>query len=91
MVETWGETIPEEEEETSQEEDIAVVLQMLLVEGKIKTQVIQVVIGLINQRFNVITVKNLVIMHMNAGRSNMTKQRKARISRRTPVIRQAQC
>ena len=86
MEEAGGEIILEVEEETSQEEDAAVVLQMLLVEDKIRTQVSQVVTGLINQRFNVITIKNLVIMHMNAGRSNMTKERKARISRRKPTI-----
>ena len=76
MEEARGEIISEEEEETSQEEDVAVVLQMLLVEDIIKTKVSQVVTGLINQRFNVITIKNLVIMHMNAGRSNMTKEAK---------------
>ena len=91
MEEVEGEIISEAEEETSQEEDAAVVLQMLLVEDRIITQVNQVVTGLINQRFNVITVKKLVIMHMNAGRSNMTKENKARISRRTPAFRRAQC
>ena len=74
MEEAGGEIISEEEEENSQEEDAAVVLQMLLVEDRIRTQVSQVVTGLINQRFNVTTVKNLVIMHMNAGRRNMTKE-----------------
>ena len=91
MEEARGEIIPEAEEENSQEEDAAVVLQMLLVEDRIETQVSQVVTGLINQRFNVITVKNLVIMHMNAGRSNMTKESKARISRQTPAFCRAQC
>ena len=78
--EAGGEIIPKAEEETSQKDDAAVVLQMLLVEDKIKTQVSQVVIGFINQRFNFSSVKKLVIMHMNAGRSNMTKESKARIS-----------
>ena len=86
-----GEIILEVDEETSQEEDASIVLQMLLVEDRTRTQVSQVVTGLINQRFNVITVKNLVIMHMNVGRSNMTKKSKARISRRTPAFRQVQC
>ena len=90
MEEAGGEIISEAEEETYQEEDVAVVLQMLLVEDRTRTQVIQVVRGLINQRFNVITIKNLVIMHMNAGRSNMTKESKARISRRTLAFRRAQ-
>ena len=71
MEEAGGEIILEAKEETSQEEDAPIVLQMLP----------QVVTSLINQRFNVIIVKNLVIMHMNAGRSNMTKESKARISR----------
>ena len=81
MEDAGREIISEAEEETYQEEDAVVVLQMLLVEDRIRTQVSQVVSGLINQKFNVITVKNLVIMHMNAGRSNMTKESKARISR----------
>ena len=89
MEEERGEIISEVEEETSQEEDAAVVLQMLLVEDRTRTQVSQVVTGLINQRFNVITVKNLVIMYMNAGRSNMTNESKSKISRRTPAICQA--
>ena len=91
MEEAGGEIISEAEEETSQEEDAAVVLQMLLVEDKIRTQASQVVTSLINQRFNVITVKNLVIMHMNIGRSNMTSESKARINRQILAIRQAQC
>ena len=91
MEEAGGEIILEAEEETSQEEDTTVVLQMLLVEDRTRTQISQVVIGLINQRFNVINVRNLVIMHMNAGRSNMTKESKARINRRTPGFRRAEC
>ena len=81
MEEAGGEIIPKAKEETSQEEDAVVVLQMLLVEDRIRTQVRQVVIGLINQRFNVTNVRNVVIMLMNAGRSNMTKERKAIINR----------
>ena len=79
------------EEESSQEEDATVVLEMFLVEDIMITQVIQVVTGLINQRFDVISVINLVIMHMNAGRSNMNKESKARINRRTRAFRRAQC
>ena len=86
MEDAGGEIIPEVEEETSQEEDAVVVLQMLLVEDRIKTQVRQGVIGLINQRFNVTTVRNLVIMHMNAGRNNITKEGKAQISRPAPAL-----
>ena len=74
MEEAGAGTILEVEEETSQEEDVAAVLQMSLVENIIKTQVIQVVTSLINKQFNVIIVINLVIMHMNAGRSSMTKE-----------------
>ena len=78
--EAGGEIISEEEEETSQEEDVAVVLQMLLVEDIIKTKVSQVVAGLINKKFNFIIVRNLVIMHMNAGRSSIPKEGKSRIN-----------
>ena len=80
MEEARGEIILEVEEETSQEEDATVVPQMFLVEERIKTTVSQVIIGLINKKFNLIIVINLVIMHTNAGRSNMTKEIKARIS-----------
>ena len=56
------------------------VLQMSLVEERIRIQVGQVVEGLINKKFNVIIVRNLVIMHMNAGRNNMAKEGKPQIS-----------
>ena len=67
MVEAGGETTLDEEE------DEAEVLQMSVVEEIIRTQVIQVARGLINKKSNVIIVINLVIMHMNTGRNNMTK------------------
>ena len=50
---------------------------MSVVEEIIRTQVNQVAIGLINKKSNVITVINVVIMHMNAGRSTMTNEGKA--------------
>ena len=53
---------------------------MLVVEEIIRTQVSEVARSLINKKSNVITVINLVIMHMNAGRNNMTKEVKAQIS-----------
>ena len=91
MVEAGGETTPEVEEEVLLEEDEAEVLQMSLVEEIIRTQVIQVARGLINKKSNVIIVRSLVIMHMSAGRNNMTKEGKAQISRPTPALRQVQC
>ena len=80
MVEAGGETTPESEEEVLQEEDVTKVLQMSLVEERNRIQVNQVVRGLISKKFNVITVRTLVIMHMNAGRNNMTKEWKSQIS-----------
>ena len=66
MVEAGRETTLKAEEEVLQEEDEVEVLQMS-VEGEIiRTQVSQVARGLINKKFNVIIVRNLVIMHMNA-------------------------
>ena len=91
MVELEGETTSEEEEEVLQEEDEAEVLQISLVEEKIRIQFIQVVRSLINKKFNVIIVRNLVIVHMNTGRNNMAKEDKAQISRPTPTLRQLQC
>ena len=63
---------------------------MSLVEDKIRNQVSQVVTGLINQKFNVIIVINLVIMHMNVGISGMTKEGKAKISGSIPTLRPTQ-
>ena len=74
MEEARPEIILEEEENTSQEEGAIAVLQMSLVEDRFITQVNQVFIGLINKKIIVIIVRNLVIIHMNAGRINMTKQ-----------------
>ena len=74
MEEVGGEKNPEAEEDVLPEEDVTEVLQMLLVEERIRIQVSQVVIGLINKKFNVIIVINLVIMHMNVGRNNITKE-----------------
>ena len=91
MVEAWGETTSEEEEEVLQEKDEAEVLQMSVAKEIIRTQVRQVARGLINKKYNVITVINLVIMHMNAGRNNMTKEGKSQVSRPTPALRQVQC
>ena len=88
MVEAGGETISEAEEEVLQEEDKAEVLQMSVAEEIIRTQVSQVARGLINQKFNVITVRSLVIMHMNAGRNNMIKEDKAQISQPAQTLRQ---
>ena len=86
MVKAGGESTSEAEEEVLQEEDEVEVLQMSVAEEIIRTQVIQVVRGLINKKFNVIIVRNLVIMHMNARRSNMTKEGKAQISQPTPAL-----
>lgn len=88
MVEAGGETTSEAEEEVLQEEDKAEVLQMSVAEEIIRTQVSQVARGLINKKFNVITVRSLVIMHMNAGRNNMIKEDKAQISQPTQTLRQ---
>ena len=88
MVEVEGETTSEAEEEVLQEEDKAEVLQMSVAEEIIRTQVSQVARGLINQKFNVITVRSLVIMHMNAGRNNMIKEDKAQISQPAQTLRQ---
>ena len=85
------ETTPEEEEEVLLEEDEEEVLQMLLVEESIRIQVNQVARGLINKKSNVIIARILVIVHMSAGRKNMTKEGKAQISRPTPILRQVQC
>ena len=86
MVEAGAETTPEAKEEVLLEEDEEEFLQMSVVEESIRIQVSQVPRGLINKKFNVIIVINLVIMHMNVGRNNMTKGGKTQISRSTPAL-----
>ena len=87
MVEAGGETTLEVAEEVHLEDDATKVMQMSLVEERIRIQVSQVARGLINKKSNVITIRNLVIMHMNVGRNNMTKEDKAQISRPAPALR----
>ena len=91
MVEAGRETTSKAEEEVLQEEDEAEILQMSVAKEIIRAQVSQVARGLINKKFNVIIVRSLVIMHMNAGRSNMTKEDKAQISRPALALRQVKC
>ena len=81
MEEARGDIILEVEEEVFPEEDVETVPRISLVEDRIKTLVNQVVIGYISQIFNVIIARNLVIMHMNARRSSMTKEGKSKTSR----------
>ena len=90
MVEAVVEIIPEAKEVLLEEEKEEV-LQMLVVEQSIRIQVSQVARGLINKKFNVIIVRNLVIMHMNAGINSMTKEGKDRPSQATPSLRRSQC
>ena len=59
---------------------------MSSVEDKIKTLVIQVVTSLINKKYNVIIEINLDILHMNAGRSRLTKENMVKTSRATPTL-----
>ena len=61
MVEAGGETILEEEEKSSQEEDAATVPRISLVDDRIRTLISQVVRHLINKKFNVIIVRNLLL------------------------------
>ena len=89
--EARGEKNLEAEEEFLPEEDTIEVLQMLVAEEIIRTQVSQVARGLINKKSNVITIRNLVIMHMNVGRNNIMKEGKSQISQPTPALRQVQC
>ena len=56
---------------------------MSSVDDKIRTPISQVVTGLISKKYNAITIGNLVIMHMNAERSSMTKEGKSKTSRET--------
>ena len=64
---------------------------MSLVEERIRTLVRKVVTGLISQKSNVIIARNLVIMHMNDGRSNMTKEGKSKTNQETTTLHREQC
>ena len=75
-VEAEEDQIPEEEEEAHTKVD-EVALQAQMEEATIKIQVKaqakikRKVRGMINLKFNVITVRSMVIMQMNLERSNM--------------------
>jgi hypothetical protein len=68
------------------EEDVVAVLQILVEEVKIKITVNQVIIYLINQRFSVIIVKSMDIMHMNAEREGIIKTSKVKISQTMQIV-----
>ena len=89
MIEGGGET--NTEAKFLPHKDKAEVLQMSVAEEIIRIQVSQVAKGLINKKVNVITVRILVIMHMNEERNNMTKEGKSQVSLPAPTLRQAQC
>ena len=57
MEEEGGDLILETEEEIFSEENTTTILQMSLVEVKIRTTVSQVVKGLINKKYNVIIAR----------------------------------
>ena len=86
MVEGGGETTSEAQEEVLQEEDEAEVLQMSVAEEITRSHDSQVAIGLINKKFNVIIARNLEILHINVGRSSMTKESKVRTNRAIPSL-----
>jgi len=44
-----------------------------------------VVKGLINQKFNAITIRRIDIIHMNVGRNSMTRTSKVKISEVTQI------
>jgi hypothetical protein len=73
------------------EVDATAVLEILVEEDKVKITVSQVVIGVKSQRFNSITVKNMDIMHMNAGRDNIIRTNKVKINRTTQIVPPVLC
>ena len=65
---------------------MVVAFQIWVVEDIIKTKIIQVVIDLINKKYNTIIARNLVIVHMNARRSIMNKEGESKTSQATPTL-----
>jgi hypothetical protein len=87
-----GEELTLEKEEEFLSEMYAVAVLEILVE-EVKTQVLvnQVLIELTNQRFNAITVKNMDIMHMSAGRDSIIRTSKVKINQTTQITKLTLC
>ena len=90
MEEEGGYLILKVEEDVFLEEHTTPVLQMLLVEVKIRIQVSQVAKYLINHEYNSVIVKDLGIMHMNAEGNNMTRVSKVKTSQAILTLLQEQ-
>jgi hypothetical protein len=91
MEDEGGELTLEVEEEVLSEVDAVAVLQILVEEVKIQIPVNQVIRNLINQRFNVITIKSMDIMHMSVERDNIIRTSKVKIIHTTQTIPPALC
>ena len=74
-------------EQVYQEEDTTTVLEMSLVEVKIKILISHVGKKFINKKDNVFVVGNMSILHMNAGINIMRRASKVK----TSTFQQAQC
>jgi hypothetical protein len=81
----------EAEEEVLSEVDVVGVLEILVEVVKTQVPVSQVVKELTIQKFSTITVKNMDIMHMSAGRDNIIITNKVKISHTTQITKLALC
>ena len=86
MKEEGGEKNREANEEVLLEVETATVLQILVVEVKIKTPINQVVKELKNQIFSAITIKSMDSIDMSAGRDNIIRTCKVKISHAAQTI-----
>jgi hypothetical protein len=86
MEEEWAEKTIEAEEGVLLEVGTKTVLQILVLEVKIKIPVSQVVRYLINRIFSSITVKSMDIIHMNAGKDSIIRTSEVDISQTTKIL-----
>jgi hypothetical protein len=86
MEEEGGEINLEAKEAILLEVDSIEILQIPVAKVKIKTSVSQVMRYLINQKFSSITIKSMVIMHMNAGRDIIIIISKVKISQTVQML-----
>jgi sulfate adenylyltransferase subunit 1 (EFTu-like GTPase family) len=91
MEEEGGEITLEAKEEVLLEVDIVAVLETLVEEVRTQILVNQVVKELATQRFSAITVKSMDNMHMSAGRYNITRTGKVKISLTVQTISLVLC
>jgi hypothetical protein len=89
--EEGGEITLEVEEEVITEVDVVAIVEILVEEVKTQVPSSQVVKELTNQRFNVITIKCMDIMHLSVERDSSIRTSKVNISHTTQITKLSLC